>query len=360
MKRINYFVALLLLSSCSSALKIRVEVLDREALRKFPEFRRLEAEQAYSKLKPFYDSLNRNRVRLKKIVKDGLDNLQMHGTVAKSDVKPLNDSLKKKIDVAFAKLSKDLGDALNQYVKLNEESKSKDYLNVKILFERAVAPYFDLKQQLEEDANHVIPGLDVFYKDARKKASVSDDDLLDDVLTSSVVHSPYKFWRQVKVEKDFSEVKYRNRQRKQKSAYSRTLVRTFLGNSDIAITMENKGHFTVKGVRLDAAKVAEATFKGLTQSIHFLAMTTGAPVKKDNSESTVLPELDSLTKLKASTTAIQKSFNESALALANVVLRQQADLRVGTPEKKKAAVAVLKSEFEATRNQFASTNAQSK
>jgi hypothetical protein len=353
MKSIFYLAIILLLNSCSSALKIRVDVLDREALRKFPDFRRLEAEQAYSKLKPL--DFNEYKLQLKKVVKTGVAALQRDAVISSTDATTIETKINANIDSKFKIIIEGLSQSFSEYERLNASSNSAQFLDAKVKMESFVSHFLDLKDEIQNEIGQPIGGLDEFYQQKRKQVGVREDELLDDILTSSVVHSPYKFWRRVKVSKDFSQVNYKGTQLKLKSAYSRTLVRTLLGNSDIAITMENKGHFTVKGVRLDAAKVAEATFKGLTQSIHFLAMTTNAPVKKSDSEVTVLPELEALSKLKSKSEASQKQFDEAALELAAVAIRQQPDLIGTNAEKKKAAIAVLKSEFTATKNLFSTT-----
>jgi hypothetical protein len=353
MKPIFFLSIVLLLSSCSSALKIRVDVLDREALRKFPDFRRLEAEQAYSKLKPI--DFNEYKLELKKVVNVGLKALPKEGEVAAVDVRAIDTKIKATIDSTFKIIIEGLSKSFSEYERLQALDSSARYLRTKAKMESFVSQFLDLKDQIQKEVGQPIVGLDEFYQQKRRQVGIREEQLLDDILTSSVVHSPYKFWRRVKVTKDFSDTKYKGTQLKQKSAYSRTVVRTVLGNSDIAITMENKGHFTVKGVRLDAAKVAEATFKGLTQSIHFLAMTTNAPFEKSDSEVTVLPELEKLAKLKTKSEASQKQFDEAALELAAVALRQQPDLVGANAEKKKAAIAVLKSEFTTIKNQFSTT-----
>jgi hypothetical protein len=116
--------------------------------------------------------------------------------------------------------------------------------------------------------------------------------------------------------------------------------------------MENKGHFTVKGVRLDAAKVVEATFKGLTQSIHFLAMTSGVPLKKDETEVPILSELEELTKTKAKTRENTKLFDESLLQIANTVLLQRTDILGGDADKKATSIKVVTDAFKSHKAQF--------
>src|SRR5260221_2717854 len=99
MKQIYFLTLTLVLASCSSSLKIRVDVLNREALRKFPEFRKMEAEQAYSKLKALEsrNSFNDYKEELRKITRAGIENFQK-GVIAKDNVQTLIDNIDKGIN----------------------------------------------------------------------------------------------------------------------------------------------------------------------------------------------------------------------------------------------------------------------
>lgn len=352
MRNLNLIVFILMLTSCSSALKIRVDVLNREALRKFPEFNKLEAEQIYVKIKTANDKklFDDYRRDLKKLVRDGIIKLTIDAEIAEADAQTINTKIDKAIDKTMDKVKTEVDASLKSYETPAPVNGLPDYAAIKGKLEGSVAPFLQLKDDIETELDHPIEGFELFFNQKKRELSLSDDELLDDLLTSSVVHSPKRFWKRMKVENDFSIAYKKNNK---KSAYSRTLVRTFMGNSDIAITMENKGHFTVKGVRLDAAKVVEATFKGLTQSIHFLAMTSGVPVKKDDSEVPVLPELEQLTKAKVETKENIQLFNESILQVANTVLSQQRDLLGADATKKTTALKVTKDAFDSHKVQFA-------
>jgi hypothetical protein len=107
--------------------------------------------------------------------------------------------------------------------------------------------------------------------------------LFDDPIVSLVVHAPDNYWRNG--EEDAFRSWRRNRRR---SLFNDTRASGQFGNSDIAIKMEYDlpGNFTIKGMRLDARKVTEATFKALRMSIELAAMMYGIPVPKATPEGT--------------------------------------------------------------------------
>jgi hypothetical protein len=60
--------------------------------------------------------------------------------------------------------------------------------------------------------------------------------------------------------------------------YNVTYGAGYLGNTDIAVRMESADRFTLKGVRLDTAKVAAATFGVLKDSLRAAAAAYGIPL----------------------------------------------------------------------------------
>ncbi|MBX2947200.1 MAG: hypothetical protein KF725_15320 [Cyclobacteriaceae bacterium] len=352
MGKIYLFINILLFTGCSSVLKIRVDVLNREALRKLPDFARLETEQLYVKLKTALDRniFDNYRSDLKKLVRAGISKLEIDNVIAKSDTQEIITNIDRAIDKTLSSVTAEVNIALAKYtLAYKSDNMPLDYLLIKNKLEDSVEPFFQLKNDIEMEIGHPIEGFDLFFAEKERELSLSVDELLNDLLASSVVQSPQRFWNRMKVKNDFSTV---HTKANRKSAYSKTIVRTLMGNSDIAITMENKGHFTVKGVRLDATKVVEATFKGLIQSINFLAMTSGVSVKKGELEVSLLPELELLNKAKAEYKENALLFNESLLQMTYIILQQQEDLLGKEGTKKTAALKVTKDAFDAHKSQF--------
>ncbi|WP_177734748.1 hypothetical protein [Flavobacterium inviolabile] len=83
-----------------------------------------------------------------------------------------------------------------------------------------------------------------------------------------------------------------------KGVFNKTVSFNLLGNSDVAVILRSNpterelksgdynNNFTIKGVRMDAADATNATFNGLTQTMHFIASTYGLPLGQSGSEAT--------------------------------------------------------------------------
>jgi hypothetical protein len=81
--------------------------------------------------------------------------------------------------------------------------------------------------------------------------------LFADPFASRIVHAPESYWRGI---------------------FNRAYGEGNFGNTDIAIKMQSMGDFTIKGVRVDATKVTQATFAGVGQAIKLAAAAYGVPV----------------------------------------------------------------------------------
>src|SRR5262249_5124925 len=70
--------------------------------------------------------------------------------------------------------------------------------------------------------------------------------LLDDPRASAVVYAPDRYWGR---------------------RFNNTFCKGSFGNTDCAVKMEGLGSFTLKGVRLDATKITQATFSVAREAI---------------------------------------------------------------------------------------------
>lgn len=84
--------------------------------------------------------------------------------------------------------------------------------------------------------------------------------VLDDPRAAAIVYAPEDYWTG--------------------QSYNKTLCSGWLGNSDCAVRMESLGDFTLKGVRLDATKITQATFSVAREAIQIVAAVYGIPVPK--------------------------------------------------------------------------------
>jgi hypothetical protein len=160
-------------------------------------------------------------------------------------------------------------------------------------------------------------------------------DLLDDSLAPIIIAAPSQYW---------------------KGIYNKTDATGTIGNTDIAIKMETIGTFTIKGIRLDASKVTEATFDVLKQSVRMVAAAYGIPTSADqttgNSGDTGSPTNTVLSIDQMRQTAERKRLlsRTAALTILDLIVTQKDNL--ADNNKRKIAVQQLKKSFEAYKAQL--------
>lgn len=113
-----------------------------------------------------------------------------------------------------------------------------------------------------------------------------------------------------------------------KPSFSNTKAFNALGNSDIAIRAEKvaRGNFTLKGVRLDAQKVTQATFQAFKQTIQLVAIAYGVPLPKPAG---------------ATTAGGDTAANDPAQSASDTVAQAEASRRAAQTERRRIRRAEL-------------------
>lgn len=160
-------------------------------------------------------------------------------------------------------------------------------------------------------------------------------DLLDDPLAPVIIAAPPQYW---------------------KGVYNKTTAGGTIGNTDIAIKMETIGTFTIKGLRLDASKVTEATFDVIKQSVRMVAAAYGIPLPADQT-STKSGDTGSPTDMVLSIDQVRQAAERkrllsraAALTILDLIVTQKDKLV--SDGNRKAAVQQLKKSFEAYKTQL--------
>lgn len=162
--------------------------------------------------------------------------------------------------------------------------------------------------------------------------------LFDDPLAPIVIAAPDKFW---------------------KGVYNETSALGTMGNTDIAIKMETVGSFTIKGLRVDASKVTEATFDVLKQSVRMVAAAYGVPLpaaeKKNQhdaggSPTDVLMAVDEVHQIADRKRLLSRS---AALTLLDLIVAQRSDL--ASDSTRISAIQNIKRSFDSYKGQLAGT-----
>lgn len=158
--------------------------------------------------------------------------------------------------------------------------------------------------------------------------------LLDDPLAPSVIAAPDQFW---------------------KGVYNETSAMGTMGNTDIAIKMEGNS-FTIKGLRVDASKVTEATFDVLKQSVRMVAAAYGVPMPAGGrktqqdavgSPTDVLMAADEIRHVADRRRMLSKT---AALTLLDLIVAQRSDLT--SAPTRATAIQNLKRSFDAYKGQL--------
>lgn len=159
--------------------------------------------------------------------------------------------------------------------------------------------------------------------------------IINDKYASLVTRVPEKYWKRyrnrvnITTTDNLADYKVSSSKR---ARINFTKVCTFLGNADIAIKMDSPGSFTVKGVRLDASEVIKASFDVFQQGIKYLAYSNGIGVKDPASstgkERTIsqIPDIQQNKLLKSQIIHQNRSTDADLKALLSVIFSQEKNI----------------------------------
>jgi hypothetical protein len=195
--------------------------------------------------------------------------------------------------------------------------------------------------QLPTDA----PTPEVLEKTVSKAQTVAEGlignaGLLDDPRASAVVYAQDEYW-----ERRFND----------------TVCAGTFGNTDCAVKMEGLGSFTLKGVRLDATKITQATFSVAREAIQTVAAVYGVPIPKSapaasgqSVDAQTTQTADILSPMKrqrdASTSLLQLRL--ARLAMLDSILAQRQAIAGTDQMARDQAIIAIKAVFQANRSQL--------
>ncbi|OYU80507.1 MAG: hypothetical protein CFE23_08435 [Flavobacterium sp. BFFFF1] len=138
-----------------------------------------------------------------------------------------------------------------------------------------------------------------------------------------------------------------------KSTYNRTVSNTFFGNADIAVVLNEmpdsyNNNYSIKGVRVDAAKLIQATFDVMVQVVNVAASIAGMPSGGvANADSFYPDELTDVKDLPLKTSELanrKELFRESQRQLLLKILGENIDGK--TLDQQQTSVADIKAFWE--------------
>ena len=343
----NSILIALILCSCST-LRVKVDVLNRQEFLRSDEYVTYKSEKNLTAAEERALSISRS--------------LDMFGkTLPEVFVKNVLPEVQ--LDNIPISMYADLGDALNQeiaIIKRNFVSAAAQFQLEDSIGQKPIDPINDMLMSIYDLENFVADSLASGESDQKKNALRASfreqtlpliteanlpidpiqnqevDNLLGDYLASFVAHSDEKkYWD------------------KYKGNYNLTRVKTRMGNSDIAISMNGPGEYTIKGVRMDPSDVVKASFKTLKLGISLLASAQGFPVNLQGggtpqaSTSNYGIAADTLSRNLDNQREI---FRRDAIHLIKVIENQRENLKSDNAQIRAAAISTINSAYNQLQN----------
>jgi hypothetical protein len=291
-----------LLSSCYTSMKVRVDIMDRHALSKSKAYQELYLSKlnALAGSSAMFDELKKMyKAQAKAIINEAITKgkIRAHPDVIETTSETVAQNISNKVKTEVTTLidafkAGTVTDFYGDFTKLSTST--------------AQALFSDFSTALRTDLNvaDVQAWTDItnkyYFSTTQQYTAIITqygNSIIEDPLAALVAQAPNKYWRRFK--SDFNIIKDdpgTGAKSLKVAKVNKTVVRTFMGTTDIAIKMDAPGIFVIKGVRLDADEAIKASFKVLNQGIKYLAYANGVPVNSPagSSENTgkivVLPE----------------------------------------------------------------------
>jgi hypothetical protein len=133
-----------------------------------------------------------------------------------------------------------------------------------------------------------------------------------------------------------------------------------LGDLNVAIKMERRGNFTIKGVSFDPSEVARAISKMGTQLVLSIAQANGVPVRTASGATPAAGLATSSEGLGAAMAAVETSTaeqvdrREALLTIAKAIARERPAIEGTDADRRKAAIKATKDTFNAHKPRIGS------
>jgi len=203
----------------------------------------------------------------------------------------------------------------------------------------------DLRAARTEPPPAAIETVDRLKKNAEEdiQGLIGDAGILDDPRAATVVYAPNEHWT---------------------GQFNGTLCSGWFGNSDCAVKMEGLGSFTLKGVRLDATKITQATFSVAKETIQIAAAAYGVPIPKSQpaagagvSDSTASTDIGSAVKRQRDAGTAMLQLRLPRLSMFEIIIGQRKSI-AGNDAARAQAIKTIKTAIDANRKQLDPTPAK--
>ena len=272
------FLSVLLLQSCFTTMKVKVQVIDRGKIRVAPS---VVAETVFSIAEQVEANLNNGLyTNMRETLKDAIRKVKKYyleeNKIEEDFANVLFDAVENTVDSVMNSAMEHYIKGLDLYYqasakegkgKVAELEKKRLFQQARYLFHSGDASLRYLNHRLDEDFKVRAEEDDaeaVSINQEQKKTleraeqklreGLIEARLMNDPLLSAMIHAPEKYW---------------------KGLYNKTVARNYFWNSDVAIAMKSWGDYTIKGVRMDAGDIVASSYKAMNFGIKLLAGTFG-------------------------------------------------------------------------------------
>ncbi|MBL7739587.1 MAG: hypothetical protein JNK14_10225 [Chitinophagaceae bacterium] len=355
-KSIIFLSLPIVLSSCFSSMKVRVDALNMPAFKKTYLYQLDYIDKMENNLKDilaasYQVSLRENTLGIVKNFVFATD------YVAIED-KPYFDSLfTAAYDTTILKLTNSASDLLASTIDLKTDGSNKSfqdrhesnlsrYRQASAAFRNTLNYFREVLAQTAEmpaEVDKVMNLFSLISANASAVISTFGSSIVSDPMASVIATLPKQYWLKYDskvnltnspgsiTQQSLGDIsKYvKNRP----SRYNLTVARTRFGNSDIAFKMAAPGEFIVKGVRVDADEVIRTSFKVVSQGIKYLAYSAGVPVAgtSGSAKKARIPELDSLEEKSNKLKTIKDKYSTATDIFLSVLVEVADDINTTTP-----------------------------
>jgi hypothetical protein len=296
MKKILFLGVMLLIFCSCSTLKVQVSAADQDQLKKIADKLDVFEKMAFDYRKALIPLTNA------KIITKRDDLINQYAIASKKAVASGNrDSSTAGLAQGSFKAGyiKAIDEILTDFNKANIEMVNKRY-------HAAVDIYLLLPQKLQKVASNL--ALDDALEEQQKEPFITD--ITQKLSTANTVFHGGR--ANLLGDKMVAYITMKKNDTLWKSTYNKTVSTTFFGNADIAVVLNEmpdsyNNNYSIKGVRVDAAKLIQSTFDVMTQVVNIAASMTGITLPNTSGDTASFQpeEFDQIKNLPANTVELQ-------------------------------------------------------
>lgn len=340
MKKLYYLLLfpLLMMTSCVTSLKVKVSTANQDSLRVFMAKLDIVERQAYTsqaQVAPLVSSL---------IITERHTLFRQLVTKLKSDLENEDDI--KRYSSTFQTKYMDVANAIEtNFLEGTTYLSEKKHAEALSSYKKIPGLYQTLMREIE---------VEELLTDAQKAAVLEDSK--KQLQRFNLVY--YAGRANLLGDELVAYITMKDHQKIWKSVYNRTVGKTAMGNADIAVILNEmpntyNNNYSIKGVRVDATKVIQASFDLTTQLVNLAAMSYGLPTASTDTISSYPDELPALKNADSLEVSLEQKEAQLKMAQKELVLMiLNENLTTKSGDELKAATTRIKTNWETLKSKL--------